>query len=182
MFVESEKIENRFNVDVDGIGYDAKFVFEEVGYNWEPSEMGAAFGLIQLKKLDDNISKRESNFADLLDFFKAYEEWFILPEQLENSRTGWLAFAMTIKDDAPFSRKEMQIFFENRNIQTRTVFTGNILRQPGFKNIERVEARDGYPEADHVMRGGILLGCHHGMTDEMLTHIKESFLEFVKQF
>jgi len=182
LFVESEKIENRFNVDVDGIGYDAKFVFEEVGYNWEPSEMGAAFGLIQLKKLDDNISKRESNFADLLDFFKAYEEWFILPEQLENSRTGWLAFAMTIKDDAPFSRKEMQIFFENRNIQTRTVFTGNILRQPGFKNIERVEARDGYPEADHVMRGGILLGCHHGMTDEMLTHIKESFLEFVKQF
>ena len=105
LFVESEKIENRFNVDVDGISYDAKFVFEALGYNWEPSEMGAAFGLVQLSKLDGNISKREHNLADLLSFFKDYKDWFILPKQLEDSRTGWLAFALTIKDDVPFSRK-----------------------------------------------------------------------------
>jgi len=182
LFVESEKIENRFNVDVDGIGYDAKFVFEALGYNWEPSEMGAAFGLVQLSKLDSNITKRENNFSDLLTFFKDYEDWFILPRQLEGSRTGWLAFALTIKDDAPFSRKEMQIFMEKRNIQTRTVFTGNILRQPGFKHITRKESPNGYPHADQVMRGGILMGCHHGMNTEMLDHIKNSFLDFAKQF
>lgn len=178
LFVESEAIENRFNIDVDGIEYDAKFVFEEVGYNWEPSEMGAAFGLVQLKKLDKNIELREQNFQNLQDFFTDYEDWFILPKQLDDSRTGWLAFAMTVKETAPFSRKEMQIFLENRNIQTRTVFTGNILRQPGFKKIERREAGDGYPNTDHVMQGGILLGCHHGMTEEMLDHIKASFQEF----
>ena len=184
LFVESESeaIENRFNIDVDGIEYDAKFVFEEVGYNWEPSEMGAAFGLVQLNKLDKNIELREQNFQNLVGFFKEYEDWFILPKALDNSRTGWLAFAMTVREDAPFSRKEMQIFLEKRNIQTRTVFTGNILRQPGFNKIERRESAQGYPNADHVMRGGILLGCHHGMTEEMLDHIKESFQAFVQQF
>jgi len=181
LFVESEAIENRFNIDVDGIEYDAKFVFEEIGYNWEPSEMGAAFGLVQLKKLDKNIELREQNFQSLLHFFKDYEDWFILPKQLDDSRTGWLAFAMTVKEAAPFSRKEMQIFMEKRNIQTRTVFTGNILRQPGFNKIERLEAADGYPHTDHVMRGGILLGCHHGMTEEMLDHIKSSFQTFANQ-
>ena len=178
LFLESEAIENRFNIDVDGIEYDAKFVFEEIGYNWEPSEMGAAFGLVQLRKLDKNIELREQNFQNLLDFFKEYEDWFILPKQLDDSRTGWLAFAMTVKEGAPFSRKEMQIFLEKRNIQTRTVFTGNILRQPGFNKIERREAGDGYPHTDHVMQGGILLGCHHGMTEAMLDHIKASFREF----
>jgi len=178
LFLESEAIENRFNIDVDGIEYDSKFVFEEIGYNWEPSEMGAAFGLVQLRKLDKNIELREQNFQNLLDFFKDYEDWFILPKQLDDSRTGWLAFAMTVKEGAPFSRKEMQIFLEKRNIQTRTVFTGNILRQPGFNKIERREAGAGYPHTDHVMQGGILLGCHHGMTEEMLDHIKTSFQEY----
>ena len=182
LFVESEKIENRFNVSVDGIDYDAKFVFEELGYNWEPSEMGAAFGLVQLGKLQQNIDKRIENFGELLEFFKTYEDWFILPLQLEELRTGWLAFALTLKDSAPFSRSEMQVFLEKRNIQTRTVFTGNILRQPGFKNIRRMESQDGYPEADRVMKGGILMGCHHGMTAAMKDHIKDSFQVFAKQF
>lgn len=162
LFVESEAIENRFNVKVDGIPYDAKFVFEALGYNIEPNEAGAAFGLIQLAKLDKNISLREEAFQKNMAFFSQYEEWFILPKQLPNSRTGWLAFPLTIKDSAPFTRTDMQIFLENRNIQTRTVFTGNILRQPGFKNIQRKESPNGYPNADQVMRGGILLACHHG--------------------
>jgi CDP-6-deoxy-D-xylo-4-hexulose-3-dehydrase len=182
LFVESEKIENRFNVSVDGIDYDAKFVFEELGYNWEPSEMGAAFGLVQLGKLQQNIDKRTENFEELLDFFTAYEDWFILPAQLKDLRTGWLAFALTLRDNAPFSRSDMQIFLEKRNIQTRTVFTGNILRQPGFKNVKRMESKGGYPEADQVMRGGILMGCHHGMTQDMKDHIKSSFQDFKKQF
>ena len=143
---------------------------------------GAAFGLVQLKKLDDNIQKRVDNFTDSYSFFKKYEDWFILPSQLETVHTGWLAFALTIKDNAPFSRTEMQIFLEKRRIQTRTVFTGNILRQPGFINCNRKESKEGYANSDQVMRGGILVGCHHGMTKEMLDHIKESFTSFAKQF
>lgn len=182
LFVESEAIENRFHVKVDDIPYDAKFVFEALGYNLEPSEMGAAFGLVQLSKLNDNIATREKWFAIQDAFFTAYEEWFIRPKQLPNSRTGWLAYPLTIKASAPFTRTQLQIFLEKRNIQTRTVFTGNILRQPGFKNIEcrRVEA--GYEHTYNVMRGGILMGCHHGLTAEMMAHIHESFTVFAKEF
>ncbi len=180
LFVESEAIENRFNTVVDGIDYDAKFVFEALGYNLEPSEMGAAFGLVQLKKLNENIATRERFFNAQTKFFSQYEDWFILPKQLPNSRTGWLAFALTLKDGAPFTRKELQIFLEKRNIQTRTVFTGNILRQPGFSKIKRQESKAGYAHADQVMRGGILLGCHHGLTQEMMDHMHSSFEAFTK--
>jgi CDP-6-deoxy-D-xylo-4-hexulose-3-dehydrase len=178
----SEAIENRFNTTVNEMDYDAKFIFEAIGYNLEPSEIGAAFGLVQLNKLDDNISRREQAFASHLQFFRNYADWFILPSQLPASRTGWLAFALTIKDSAPFTRRELQIFLENRNIQTRVVFTGNILRQPGFSNIARKESAAGYPHADHVMRGGILLGCHHGLTTEMMAHMHQSFEDFAKAY
>ncbi len=181
LFVESEAIENRFNVHVDGIRYDAKFIFAEPGYNIEPSEMGAAFGLVQLGKLQHNINEREKNYNTHLAFFKKHEEFFILPKQLENCRTGWLAFPVTVRDTAPFTRTELQIFLEKRNIQTRTVFTGNILRQPGFVNIERKESKAGYPESDKVMRGGMLLGCHHGITPEMMNHMHESIYLFLKE-
>lgn len=181
LFIESEAIENRFNIQVDGIDYDAKFVFEALGYNLEPSEMGAAFGLVQLSKLDKNISLRENAFDQHTKFFSKYQDWFILPKQYPHSRTGWLAFALTIKDSAPFKRKDLQIFLERRNIQTRTVFTGNILRQPGFSKIKHRHSGNGYPNADQVMRGGILLGCHHGLTQPMIDHIHESFEVFVKE-
>jgi len=182
LFVESEAIENRFNVFVEGIQYDAKFIFERLGYNIEPNEMCAAFGTVQLKKLDQNIDLREKWFNQHIEFFKPYEQWFVLPKQLPNSRTGWLALALTVRPDAPFTRTEMQVFLEKRNIQTRTVFTGNILRQPGFQTIARRQNEEGYPVADQVMRGGILLACHHGLNEQMIAHMHESITLFLKQF
>lgn len=180
LFVESESIENRFNVTVDGIDYDAKFLFEALGYNFEPSEIGAAFGLVQLSKLDNNIEQRVKAFAAHLRFFSEFKDWFILPKQLSQSRTGWLAFPLIVKEDAPFTRKELQIALEKRDIQTRTVFTGNILRQPGFKDILRKESPAGYPNADRVMKGGMLIGCHHGLTEEMMDYIHHAFKEFAQ--
>ncbi len=180
LFVESEKIENRFNVEIEGIPYDAKFVFEEPGYNIEPSEMGAAFGLVQLDNLAHNIDTRTHNYKRMREFFAQYEEFFILPNQLPNSRTGWLAFATTLRESAPFIRRDMQIFLEKRNIQTRTVFTGNILRQPGFKSQPHKAAAGGYPESDKVMRGGMLLACHHGLNEAQISHVMESITEFMK--
>jgi len=180
LFVESEKIENRFNVEIEGIPYDAKFVFEEPGYNIEPSEMGAAFGIVQLNKLANNIDLRTAHYARLREFFKQYEEFFILPNQLPNSRTAWLAFAVTVRESAPFIRRDLQIFLEKRNIQTRTVFTGNILRQPGFKHCAHKAAASGYPESDKVMRGGMLMACHHGLSNEQIEYMMESVSEFMK--
>lgn len=182
LFVESEAIENRFNVELSGISYDAKFVFEKLGYNVEPSEAGAAFGLVQLDKLDRNIAAREHNFKRQLDFFRQYENWFILPKQMPDSRTGWLAFALTLRADAPFTRRDLQIFLEKRDIQTRVVFTGNVLRQPAMKGVEHKAAAGGYPVADEVMRGGMLMACHHGLTEAQLDFIHESFAAFARQY
>ena len=179
---KSEKIENRFNIKLDGIKYDKKFVFEKIGHNLEPSELGAAFGLVQLKKLKQNLKKRERNFILHTKFLRKYEKYFILPKQLPGSRSGWLAYPLTITNKAPFSRTQMQIFLEKKNIQTRVVFTGNILRQPGFKKIKCKKDKRGYPEADRVMRNGILLACHHGLTKKMLKHIHNSIDEFVKKY
>ena len=179
---KSEKIENRFNIKLDGILYDKKFVFEEIGHNLEPSELGAAFGLVQLKKLKTNLRKREINFNIHTKYFKKYLKYFILPKQLPKSKSGWLAYPVTITENAPFSRTQMQIFLEKKNIQTRVVFTGNILRQPGFKNIKAKKDKNGYPEADKVMRNGILIACHHGLNKKMINHIHDSIDEFVLRY
>ena len=95
LFVDSEAAENRFGVQVDGIEYDAKFLFEALGFNIEPSEMGAAFGLVQLDRLQENIAARIANFARQYAFFAQYEDWFELPRQLDESVTGWLSFPLT---------------------------------------------------------------------------------------
>lgn len=182
LFVESETIENRFNVEVEGFSYDAKFLFEDLGYNVEPSEMGAAFGRVQLSKLDKNIKAREENFRQQLAFFKAFEEWFVLPRQLPNSRTGWLSFPITARENAPFTRRDMQIYFEQKDIQTRPVFTGNILRQPAMKGVAVKTGSGGYPVADDVMRGGVLLACHHGLDQPQIDYMHETFTDFAKQF
>jgi len=137
---------------------------------------------VQLDKLPASISTRIDNFNKQLTFFKRYEQWFTLPKQLKNARTGWLAFPLCVKENAPFTRRDMQVFLEKRNIQTRVVFTGNILRQPGFKNIRCRGTVNDFPEADKVMRGGILLACHHGLTPEMFAHVHESAGLFLKQW
>ena len=175
----SEKIENRFDIKLDGIQYDKKFVFESIGHNLEPSEMGAAFGLVQLKRLNFNLNERQKNFNIHTKFLKKYTKYFILPKQLPNSKSGWLAYPITIRNDAPFTRTEMQIFLERKNIQTRVVFTGNILRQPGFKNLKIKKNKKGYPEADKVMKNGILIACHHGLNNKMINHIHKSIDKFI---
>lgn len=177
---EHETIAARFNIELDGIEYDRKFVFEELGFNLEPSEIGAAFGLIQLDGLEANIEARCANFTAHLDFFRSFEDHFILPREQEGARTGWLAFPLTIREDAPFTRREFQVHLEEHNIQTRPVFTGNILRQPGFSGIARKESPDGYPQADRVMRGGILLGCHQGLNTTQIAWLHETARAFLK--
>ena len=182
IFSDSESIENRFNVKLEGIRYDAKFVFDELGYQLEPSEISAAFALIQLEKLEHNISLRRKYFDKHMAFFREYEDLFDLPEKTEGSYSGWLAFPLIVKEGAPFNRTEFQIFLEERNIQTRVVFTGNILRQPGFKNINCIGKAEDFLVADEVMKGGVLLGCHHGLNNNQIAHLHEMVQTFIKNF
>ena len=177
---KSEKIENRFNVKVDGITYDKKFIFSEIGYNFEPSEIGAAFGLVQLEKLSDNTKKRSNNFIKHSNFFKKFNNFFEIPVQLSRVKTGWLAFPLTIKNNSFFNRTDLQIYLEKKNIQTRVCFTGNILKQPGFKNIKCIK-KNNYPNANNVMKNTLLIAYHHGLSNNQIKYIHENIKLFLKQ-
>jgi len=179
---KSEAIENRFDVNLDGIDYDAKFVFEAVGYNVEGSEIGAAFGLEQLKKLKKNITTRKNNFERQCNFFEQHKKYFSNPVETDNINTAWLAFPILINENAPFTRKDFQIYLEKRNIQTRVVFTGNIIRQPMMKGAKYRVSEDGYPNADAIMERGVLLPLHHGLKDSMFERLHATINEFIESF
>ena len=178
---ESESINKRFNIKVSGIDYDAKYVFSEMGYNFLPSEISATFALEQLKKLKKNIYIRNRNFSKLVSYFKNYEHFFDLPEQYKEVKTPWLAFPLVIKKNNFFNRKELQIYLEKNNIQTRTIFTGNILKQPVMKRRVYKVSKNCNIVADNVMRNGLLIGCHQGMTNEDVNFICKIFSKFLNK-
>ena len=178
-FNESESVNKRFNIKISGIDYDAKYVFSEMGYNFLPSEISAAFALEQIKKLKNNIKIRNRNFSRLTSFFKKYENLFKLPERYEGVNTPWLAYPLVIKKNKIFNRKKLQIYLENNNIQTRTIFTGNILKQPVMKNKKFKYHKNCNTVADDVMKNGILVGCHQGMNISDINFICKKFHKFI---
>lgn len=182
IFAESEKIEDRFGRKLNGIPYDGKFIFEEVGYNLLPSEMGAAFGNAQLDKLKGFIKIRDRNAKILINFFSNYPKYFTVPVIDKDCKARFLYFPVTIKKAAPFSRLEFVTYLEKNNIQTRPIFTGNILKQPGFKNIPHRDTRKSYDVTEDIMERGIVLGLHQSLTLEHLDRLAEVVGSFLKNY
>jgi len=178
---ESEDIKKRFGVKLEGLPYDSKFIFEEVGYNFLPLEISAAFGLAQLKKLGTFSDIRRDNFLRLTEFFSQYD-YFILPKQLPSVKTPWLAFPLTIQSDAPFSRLDIVTYLEENGIQTRPVFTGNVLRQPAFKNIDYKNHDKDYPVANNIMKNSFVIGCHQAISQKHIMKIKQTVRTFLDRF
>lgn len=182
IFGDSENFSKRFSTKIDGMQYDAKFIFSKIGYNFLPAEICSAFGNAQLDKLQLFKSIRKRNFNRLFKFFTKYKSFFYLPIQDARVETSWLAFPLTIKADVPFTRLEFVTYLEQNNIQTRPIFTGNILKQPGFKNIpHRVLPDNNYPMTNLIMKQGFIIGCHHGLTEKHLIKIETVFDSFIKQ-
>ena len=176
---ETEDFERRFSCKVDGIDYDDKYVFDDLGYNLIPSEIGAAFALVQLSKLDENLRNRWENFAKIkagLDGLSGYQTF----KCYEGIFTGWLAFPLLLQAKLSGRRKELQIFLEDKGIQTRTVFTGNIMRQPVARKFHW-EKIGSFDCVDNIMENGILLGCHNRMTDEKISYLLDLLSQFHKQ-
>tara|TARA_B100000029_G_scaffold182591_1_gene180201 strand:+ start:6148 stop:7356 length:1209 start_codon:yes stop_codon:yes gene_type:complete len=178
---ESEDIEERFNKKLDDIPYDSKFIFEDIGYNFLPTEISAAFGLVQLKKLEKFASIRKRNFENLYNYFSE-TGLFELPKQLPEVETSWLAFPLTIKNDVKFSRLDIVKYLEMNGIQTRPVFTGNVLRQPAFKDIRHRNIQQKFDVTENIMRNSFLVGCNHGLSDNQMEKMKECFTEFINKY
>lgn len=182
IFNESEGIKLRFSKKVSGIPYDGKYIFSAMGYNFLPSEISAAFAIEQIKKLKKNINIREKNFKALYNFFSKFNDFFELPFQNKGLKTAWLAFPLLIKDKSKLNRRKLQIFLEQNGIQTRTIFTGNILRQPIMKNKKYKKFSNRFINSDNVMKNGILIGCHHGLTSNEIKYMMRIFNKFFNKF
>jgi len=161
-----EDVHTRFNYNIDGIPYDYKFLYGVVGYNFKCSEMNAAFGLVQLKRLDEIKEKRRVLFERYLTNLKDIPE-LILPNNKYN--TSWLAFPLMVDN-----RMELLTYLEDNNIQTRVCFAGNITRHPAYRQFFTP-----CTNSDLIMKSGFLIGAHHGMTLEDVDYVCDKIKAFI---
>jgi CDP-6-deoxy-D-xylo-4-hexulose-3-dehydrase len=175
---ETESIDERLNADLNGITYDHKFIFDEIGYNFHPLEASAAFGLEQLDKLDTFSDQRSANFNAFRKFFAQYEDLFILPEQRDNVSTNWMAYPVTLTENAPFDRNDLVKYLEQNSIQTRSFWSGNITRHPALDDVEYRVVGDS-TIADYVMENSFVLGCHQGMGESEVRYVIQTITDFL---
>jgi CDP-6-deoxy-D-xylo-4-hexulose-3-dehydrase len=170
-FFGSQKGTRTFFSDLDGLEYDDLFIFDEVGWNFEPSELSAAFGCVQMKKLPANLARRQRNFALLSDILARRPEVFVLPRLTPGIETGWHMFPFLIRPESGVSRGEFQQHMEKHGIDTRMVWSGNIARQPAFRDKPHRIAPGGLGNCDAVMERGLILPSNHGIDDEGIAYI-----------
>lgn len=178
LFGENEDVKYRFK---SKNSYDEKYLFTDLGYNFIPTEISAAFGLEQLKKLKKLSLNRKKNFKTLHNFFSKKKKYFKVPSINKKVDNIWLAFPLLV-NTKKFTRNELQIFLEKNNIQTRTIFTGNIMKQPGYINQKFKKNKFGYSNSDYVMENGILLGCHQSMKKKEIEYMIFKVNEFLEKY
>jgi len=174
--------ENRFFSALDdGLEYDNIFIFDENGWNFEPSELSAAFGLVQLDKLDENLARRQRSFAITSSHLAKYPHLFVLPQLTEGIETGWHMFPFIIQPDSGIRRADLQQWMESHGVDTRMVWTGNITRQPMLRDQEFRVPSDGLPNADRVMEWGLIVPNNHSLSDDDCNYIGECIDGFVAE-
>jgi CDP-4-dehydro-6-deoxyglucose reductase, E1 len=159
-------------------GYDHKYVYSHIGYNLKATEMQAAIGVEQMKKLPEFCERRRENFSLWLEGFEKWKDLFVLPAATRNSTPAWFAFPVTVKTDAGFSRTELTNYLNRNRIETRNLFGGNLLRQPAYQGIScRVAGT--LNVTDFVMNNTFFLGTYPGMTKKMISYTLAAMEKFV---
>lgn len=160
-------------------GYDHKYVYSHIGYNLKVTDMQAAIGVEQLKKLPSFIEARKRNFRLWTEGFGEWPDLFILPCATEGSDPSWFAFPVTIDEKAGFSRTELTDYLNNRTVETRNLFGGNLLRQPAYLDIAHRVAPGGLTQTDRIMNDTFFLGTYPGLTDEQIEYTISVIRDFV---
>jgi CDP-6-deoxy-D-xylo-4-hexulose-3-dehydrase len=164
----AEEVDQRFNHQVDGIPYDFKFLYGVLGYNFKSSEMNAAFGLVQMEKLDKFVEIRRNNIKRYLENLQDVKE-ILLPD--DSIEPNWLAIPLQYED-----RLGLLTYLEEQDIQTRVTFAGNITRHPVYR-----EYLQPFENADTIMKNGFLLGAHHGMTTDDVDYVCDKIKEYISK-
>ncbi len=166
-------------------GYDHKYIYSQLGYNLKITDLQAAIGCAQLGKLQDFIKTRKRNWELLKEGLVGFKDYFILPEATDNSNPSWFGFLLTLKDGVGFSRDEIVGYLETRNIQTRMLFAGNLIKQPCFDEIREnkkiYKVVGSLKNTDKVMNRSFWIGVYKGISIEMITYIIKTINTFLNK-
>jgi CDP-6-deoxy-D-xylo-4-hexulose-3-dehydrase len=158
-------------------GYDHKYTYSHIGYNLKMTDMQAAVGVAQFEKLPFFIRARRQNWRRLRDAFEQYTEHLVLPEPTPGSDPSWFGFALTVREDAPFTRLDLIEHLESHRVATRLIFGGNLLRQPAYADVpHRVTGE--LHNTDRAMNGGLWIGVYPGISETMLDYVIDVFGRF----
>ena len=160
-------------------GYDHKYIYSNIGYNLKLTDLQSAVGVTQIDKLDNFIQARKDNWNYLRNGFEQLNEFFYLPEPTENSEPSWFGFALTVREEAPFSRAEIIEELDKNLIGSRFIFGGNLLWQPAYKNVEYREVGK-LSNSDLVALSSFWIGVFPGLTKQMLDYIIQVVVDFIK--
>ena len=158
-------------------GYDHKYIYSHLGYNLKPLDLQAAIGRQQLLKIDGFVAARRANHARLRAALARYEEFLVLPEATPGSDPSWFGLLLTVRDGAPFTRSDLVRHLEQRQIQTRQLFGGNLLRHPAFAAVHHRVVGD-LSNTDKIMNDAFFIGVYPGLTPQMLDYVEASFEDF----
>ena len=164
-------------------GYDHKYTYSHFGYNLKVTAMQAAIGVEQLKKFPSFIERRKENWAFLREQLSSLTDDLILPEPAENADPSWFGFLISVKKDSSVKRNALTAYLEERNIQTRLLFSGNLIKHPCFNQIRNTDAYrvvGDLTETDYIMEHTFWIGVYPGMTKEMLSYMAEQISAGVK--
>jgi CDP-4-dehydro-6-deoxyglucose reductase, E1 len=160
-------------------GYDHKYVYTHIGYNLKITDMKAAVGVAQLGKLDGFIARRKINFQKLHLMLEPYQDRLVLPRSTPNSDPSWFGFAITVQGNAGFSRNDLTRFLEANRIETRPLFSGNLLRQPAYRDIDH-RVVGSLVNTDAIMDRTFFIGVYPGIDDSRLEYIGSVFDRFMR--
>jgi CDP-6-deoxy-D-xylo-4-hexulose-3-dehydrase len=177
---ESNTCGTRFNQEFGTLprGYDHKYVYSHIGYNLKVTDMQAAIGCAQLAKLDSFVAKRRANFEKLLEICRPYEDRLILPKATPHSEPSWFGFVITVREKAGFTRTDLARFLDANRIETRNLFSGNLLRHPAFESIPHRIVQD-LTNTDTVMNNTLFIGVYPGLDHSQLDYVAEVFERFM---
>ena len=162
-------------------GYDHKYVYSHIGYNLKMTDMQAAIGAAQMDKLDAFTQKRKDHFRMITEGLQGLEDSFILPQATEHSDPSWFAYILTLREGTPFSRVDLAQYLDANHIETRGLFAGNLLRQPGYMNIEH-RVVGNLENTDYIMNNTLFMGVFPGLTEAKINYVTEKIRDYVKQF
>src|SRR5208337_105947 len=160
-------------------GYDHKYIYSHVGYNLKATDLQAAVGVAQLKKLPSFIEARRCNFEFLYENLRDLEEFFVLPQATASSEPSWFGFPLAVQLDAPFTRNQVIDYLEQRKIGTRLLFGGNLIRQPAYQGLA-ARVIGSLPNSDFVMNQVFWIGVYPGLTEAMLSYVADVFHRMVR--